>query len=317
MDSMWEPEELVPVSCDLCGREASGITYLRADGMRVTECPSCGLAFLNPRPVNELVNRLYDERYFTGQGERKGVGITCVDEARRPILSATSGQATSRQIRLLERVVGPLHGKRILEVGCATGDLLLEIKNRGANAIGLEISEFAAGIARQRGLDVMAGTLEDYGPRTRAVFDLLVALEVIEHVISPARFLEAARDVLAAGGHCLISTPNYACARQFGNQWMGFTRSFEHLWFFSPISLTRMALRCGLRMTYWETSSMPGGSYDSLRRFHEIMSKTRKWRSIVRQIGLARACRERLAGYNFDYYPFGTGHTLFALLEKA
>ena len=62
---MWQPEELHEVNCDLCGSNDFFFVIQRADGLNVVECLRCRLAFLNPRPSEDVIYRLYDDYYFS------------------------------------------------------------------------------------------------------------------------------------------------------------------------------------------------------------------------------------------------------------
>ncbi len=54
----WGREELVAVACDLCGGCEVTPYYVRPDGLEVVLCAACGLAFVLPRPRDELVQPL-------------------------------------------------------------------------------------------------------------------------------------------------------------------------------------------------------------------------------------------------------------------
>ena len=255
---MWLPEELEGVRCDFCGSEEASEKIVRLDGMQVIECAVCGLAYLNPRPKREVIHELYQEDYFNGVKSRRGEGGLMLDSGERT--------AAVRKLEIVSKKIGGIDGKFVLEIGCATGDLLSVMKSMGAKVAGLEISSYAAKIARERSLPVMTGTIDSIADRWS--FDVIVAFELIEHVTSPSKFLNDVAGLLRDGGYLAISTPNYACAHRFGKDWFGFRASYEHLFFFTIDVLKRMAVRSGLTLKYWETSSFSGESkYRPAKRF--------------------------------------------------
>jgi 2-polyprenyl-3-methyl-5-hydroxy-6-metoxy-1,4-benzoquinol methylase len=135
--------------------------------------------------------------------------------------------------------------RRLLEVGCARGDLLALASHRGWNGHGVEISPQAARLAvTEHNLPVDLGTLESRR-EDLGLFDVVIATDVIEHVPSPRPFLEAIRQTLRPGGIAILETPNFGSLwrRLAGPYWIGLNRF--HLFLFSASSLLRLMRDCG------------------------------------------------------------------------
>jgi 2-polyprenyl-6-hydroxyphenyl methylase/3-demethylubiquinone-9 3-methyltransferase len=104
----------------------------------------------------------------------------------------------------------PLEGKSALDVGCGAGLLAEPLARLGASVTGIdaspEVIEVARDHAARQGLaiDYRAGEVE----ALEGEFDLVTAMEVIEHVADPAAFLKALARRLAPGGLLVMSTPN-------------------------------------------------------------------------------------------------------------
>ena len=104
----------------------------------------------------------------------------------------------------------PLDGKSALDVGCGAGLLAEPLARLGASVTAIDAApeliaaaeEHAAG----QGLDIdyRAGAVE----QLEGSFDLVTAMEVIEHVADPASFVKALAARLAPGGLLILSTPN-------------------------------------------------------------------------------------------------------------
>jgi 2-polyprenyl-6-hydroxyphenyl methylase/3-demethylubiquinone-9 3-methyltransferase len=105
----------------------------------------------------------------------------------------------------------PLAGKRLLDAGCGGGLIAEPMARLGAAVTGLDASAEALTVARAHAaaqglaIDYRQGGIEDVdGPP----FDVILALEVIEHVADPDAFLGHCRKLLAPGGILIVSTLN-------------------------------------------------------------------------------------------------------------
>jgi SAM-dependent methyltransferase len=72
--------------------------------------------------------------------------------------------------------------RRIVDVGCGTGALLSELRDRGVKVTGLEYSKAALKICQKRGLDVLRFNVEDEEFPQIGEFDVAVCFEVAEHL---------------------------------------------------------------------------------------------------------------------------------------
>jgi SAM-dependent methyltransferase len=106
---------------------------------------------------------------------------------------------------ICERVAD--HRPRILDVGCGTGGNLKLLSQFG-DAEGVDISADALAFCRERGLKVKAGAAEDL-PYEDATFDLVTALDVVEHLDDDVAGLREMRRVLRPGGRVLIFVPTF------------------------------------------------------------------------------------------------------------
>jgi 2-polyprenyl-6-hydroxyphenyl methylase / 3-demethylubiquinone-9 3-methyltransferase len=105
----------------------------------------------------------------------------------------------------------PLAGKRALDVGCGAGLLCEPLARLGASVTGIDAAaeniEAARAHAHGAGLEIDYRS-GDIAHLDLGRFELVTALEVIEHVADKATFLEVLARSLAPGGLMILSTPN-------------------------------------------------------------------------------------------------------------
>jgi SAM-dependent methyltransferase len=149
-----------------------------------------------------------------------------------------------------------LKGARLLDIGCAAGVLLAAARGRGAEVLGLEISESAATMARKVfGVEVLTGRLQDHSLPAEA-FDVICMIDVIEHVLWPRDDMNIISRILAKNGLLCILTPNLRAHRIFGRRWHGFNASYEHILYFDRYSLTILMDQFGFRPLVFDTYGM-------------------------------------------------------------
>ncbi len=263
-----------PQVCPACevpplrpSRSAPAQALYLPGGHELLRCPSCGLGWwLWPQfdPAG-----LYDRSYFQscaapcsgarGAGEAGGAQSKGYDDyaALEPAARLTARARLRRIGRVLGNRAFTGGACRLFEIGCGTGVFLDEARRAGWRVGGLEVSEYAAGQAEARGLDVVCQAVEDWRP-PGPVFDCVVLWDVLEHLRDPAGALRRAAGSLRRGGVLALSTGdlNSLCARLSGSRWHLFTLP-EHLFFFTPGALRRLLTRAGCRAvrvtreTYW------------------------------------------------------------------
>jgi ubiquinone/menaquinone biosynthesis C-methylase UbiE len=114
-------------------------------------------------------------------------------------------------IKLLKRYAGDHSVSTLLDVGCGTGATLQYLKRRSnfKSLRGLEPSEEAMKFCKKRGLDdITEGQAEDV-PFSEETFDVVTAMDVIEHVDDDRKALSEFVRVCKTGGKVVIFVPAY------------------------------------------------------------------------------------------------------------
>src|SRR5437660_4916537 len=221
--------------CALCADGATR-TLFQVDGTLIVKCDDCGLVRQETRPLAPAA--IYDGDYYATDNPKGGYANYFLD-------SDVNRRTFRDRIRAIEQRYG--RRGRLLDVGCALGDFLLEAKASGWDVEGVEISAFAAQRARARGLRVTAGRLEELD-LPAASFDVITLYDAIEHLTDPVATLAAVRRLLVPGGLLHLVTPNVGGvqARLLGRHWYHY-KPGEHLFYFAPDTLRTAVERAGLR----------------------------------------------------------------------
>lgn len=153
-----------------------------------------------------------------------------------------------------------LTGLRILDIGCGAGVLCEPLAQLGATVIGADpgpaILEVARRHARETGvaIDYRCATAETLA-ETGEAFDLVLALEVIEHVADASLFIACCAKLTAPGGLMILSTLNrtaksFAFAIVMAEHVLRLLPRGAHQWsrFLSPHEVDTMMGRHGLRV---------------------------------------------------------------------
>ncbi len=154
----------------------------------------------------------------------------------------------------------PKRAERVLEIGCGRGQTLKWLKESGVagETFGMELMAPQGAVAREVVDHLLVGdaekTLEThYQP---AQFDLVLCLDVLEHMLDPWAFVSRVEALLKPGGLLICSVPNvrhYSVVMSllFGGRWQYSEEGIldqTHLRFFTRSSLSELAGRGGLSL---------------------------------------------------------------------
>jgi SAM-dependent methyltransferase len=148
-------------------------------------------------------------------------------------------------------------------------------QGEGATGLVVDPDEHSIEVARSRGLEGFAGTIEQFETDRR--FDLVLMLNLIEHVADPIRVLAQAAQLTEPSGLLWIQTPNFRAldGRLFRRRnWAGF-HCPRHWAIFSEVGLRRALARANLDVISFERTQGGGfwaQSLLGLRREHRMRS---------------------------------------------
>lgn len=142
----------------------------------------------------------------------------------------------------------------VLDVGSGYGFMRIPYEENGHVTTGIEISDYAAEIAkREYKLETIVGDISAL-PKGNE-FDLILCFDIIEHIEKPRQFIKQVSEKLKSGGYLVIRTPNLQSleAKVFGDKFHSF--KLEHLNYFSVKSLTYVFMDLDFEIIFIKTTS--------------------------------------------------------------
>jgi SAM-dependent methyltransferase len=177
---------MTATSCPLCGArdDPSAVT---ASLDRLVRCVTCGLLYKDPLPADGI-RRHYEDVYLHDTVSEH------IDQRRRRLFHAYLTE------------VRPFGARRLLDVGCGSGEFLGLAREHGWTAAGIEVSRQGAALARRRGLAVY----ETPGALPADHFDAVTLWNVVDLFLQPLEQMRQIHRVVRPGGLVFLRTPNAA-----------------------------------------------------------------------------------------------------------
>lgn len=244
--------------CIICHTQE--IFAFRKAGYTISQCPKCHLFRTHlPGSYQQLLKNYYARDYFTGSRTKAGYA-DYLDDA--PVIRRNA----QNYLKLILNHNPP--GRRLLDMGCATGIFMRQAQDQGFAVSGLDASAYAVAQAQKTfPHQVKLGTLTTvkFPPRS---FDLITLFDVFEHLHDPQKDLARCRHLLRSGGLLVINTgnTNSFLAKIEGLKWHFFIPP-QHLYFYSDSNLKRLLKLHGFKILGIYTT----GKHISLRYLWHLM----------------------------------------------
>ena len=208
-------------------------------GYDVSVCTRCGCAYADGIPDQRALDQYYRDMSRYEYHQRQGVE-SGFDQRRLDVIAG-----------IIEPHV-PRIDARILDIGCASGRLLANLRERGfTNVVGLDPSPACAVTAKRLyAIDVFTMTLAELGA-TNEKFDLVVLVGVLEHLRDINESFAHLLRILNPGGLLYVEVPDATTFVDWDNApFQEF--STEHINFFGPVSLDNLMGAHGFTRVYLE-----------------------------------------------------------------
>lgn len=180
---------------------------------KIIRDPIYGYKRLDPLPTGEELAEFYQNKYY--HLIRKGGRAPHLRRFMDGGESARSERAwfhTTLYSDILSIFNQYGTGRRILDVGCGTGELVSYLKDRDFDVVGIEPSADAAALAKSQGLVVYNYTLEDFvdfhTSNASDNFDAIIIINILEHVPEPVEMVRYIKKLLKPGAMLCVQVPN-------------------------------------------------------------------------------------------------------------
>ncbi len=246
------------LQCHLCDSQSNLLYQNLSDylfgvsgdwNLRKCSNTTCGLVWLDPQPIAEDIDKLY-QNYYTHTNEQN---LAQLPQSKSQSLQAwlydlftfIIGIKQERE-QFNQMYLADIKPGKLLDVGCGNGDLLAKFRDLGWDVQGqdtdIKAKEFAE---KNYNLTVHLGSLESIG-FTENTFDAIILNHVIEHIINPIALLSECYRILKLGGVLIAVTPNILSTSHkfFGQYWRGLEPP-RHLYLFSELTLKEIASKSG------------------------------------------------------------------------
>lgn len=159
---------------------------------------------------------------------------------------------SSPRFKFLPKIKPYLKGV-CLDVGCGIGNITI-IANKFTETIGIDISEIAINIARKRypNIEFFKGDVVNM-PFENSKFDIILAFELVEHIMDTEKMFWQFHRVLKKGGYLCLSTPRFNRLKLMA---MGlfdcFGLKMPHVRFYTKERLFKMLKKFNFEIIHYE-----------------------------------------------------------------
>lgn len=208
------------MSCIVCNSSNEKLIFTYKD-VDFFKCKSCNLIRTFPFPTKNQIEDHYKKKFVSGNYEvlRKNIDFY---------------QAIyQKYINLINSENGSLKNKKILDIGCFTGDFLSLVQDKGAIPYGVELQKDAFKIANKKFPNKIQNCFFEKA-KFNFKFDIITMFGLIEHLTNPERLLMLVYSWLADDGIIIIQTPNTDSifAKILKRYWPPY-EPIEHIHYFS------------------------------------------------------------------------------------
>ena len=214
--------------CPVCGKIDEVFSLCEVNDYSIFECKNCSADHVFPMPDTTTLKNYYDRKDWFEGGEAGGY--------------QNYDEQTNWSLGVFKAILDQFAGQKdlsILDIGCGYGSHLALAAELGWKCFGVEVSDHARQVAQERlaGSAYIVESVEDIIPHE---FDLVLMLDVIEHLPSPYPLFYSlfSKGAITQKTKLVITTPNAGSDEAHKNpaEW-SYRHPPSHLVYYSELSL--------------------------------------------------------------------------------
>lgn len=210
----------MPLNCPLCGSINLKFCF-NLSARKVYKCNNCHLKFLHPLPDEKELSAIYKNYYDSWKLEEFNSEV-----------SQMKARTFDGYLDAISRFTTP--SGKLLDIGCATGELLERAEMMGFDVYGVEISP--EGVAKSRkkfGDDKIINKKLSEEDFPKEFFSVITMSDVIEHIEKPGEFMKILSGILAKNGLIFMVTPDTSSwiKKILKKNWLHYKE--EHLYYYN------------------------------------------------------------------------------------
>ena len=253
------------VNCPLCSGRQKETLYSDLTDVEngiwglytISRCLSCGLVYLSKKPTHNSFPHLYPQDYHARIENREAV-------LPRILYEQKYGFEFRRLRKILDHIPASL-----VDIGCGSGGLLMELKRHWGGRCRLAGVELAAPTTidlAKNGIKMFIGKIEDL--KAPQQFEIVTMYSVLEHVYNPVAVLKTSKKWLIGDGILIGEVPDFDSPwRDVFSKYWGGMQIPRHMTFFTRATLKSVMEKAGFKLLSARSIYDPGDLAVSLNNF--------------------------------------------------
>lgn len=249
-------------SCFVCKSSTSHYSYWKT--WEYVKCNKCGLVFVETYPSDKEIYEAYDGGRWKDLRRRMVSPFRKLEDFK---IYEEKMVTTGKLLDIVEKHRKVNENSTMLDIGANKGFLLTTAISRGFVPYGIELvpvlmDQFKRKFKKFR-KNILSETLSLAAPKfSENFFDVVTAIDLIEHLKNPREDLKSIFRILKDGGLFLIQTPDTDSkdATTQRDQW-GALKALEHLNLFNPKNLEILSQQIGFSsIDFYDPVDLPNGN---------------------------------------------------------
>lgn len=201
------------------------------ESFKIDKCSNCGFTFTNPIPIEKEIGKYYEsDEYVSHSNTSKGIVNFLYQKVRNFTLD--------QKVGLLRRLST---GKKLLDIGCGTGEFLGRANKNGYAVEGIEPSPIARKQATEN-FNIEVNEESHLSSLPSGGYDFITMWHVLEHVYHLNDRVAELKRLIKKDGYVLIAVPNLESydAKKYKEHWAAYDVP-RHLYHFSKKDISSLA----------------------------------------------------------------------------